>query len=77
MDRTVSEVLRWSVWRRWHQAWAQYHHYRRRGTDEKRVEEGMTVVKVQEEEKAPRNRLEEWEIDVVWGRLELIVVKVG
>jgi hypothetical protein len=37
----------------------------------------MTVVKVQEEEKAPWNRLEEWEIDVVWGRLELIVVKVG
>ena len=23
-------MLRWSAWRRWHQAWARYHHYRRR-----------------------------------------------
>jgi hypothetical protein len=23
-------VLHWSSWRRWHQAWARYHHYRRR-----------------------------------------------
>jgi hypothetical protein len=25
----VEAVLRWSWWRRWHQAWARYYHYRR------------------------------------------------
>ena len=26
-------LLAWSQWRRWHQAWAQYYHYRRRTAD--------------------------------------------
>ena len=30
VERTAGTVLRWSGWRRWHQAWARYHHYRRR-----------------------------------------------
>lgn len=30
VERTAKAVLKWSAWRRWHQAWARYHHYRRR-----------------------------------------------
>ena len=29
-EQQVSCVLAWSQWRRWHQAWARYYHYRRR-----------------------------------------------
>jgi hypothetical protein len=30
VERGAVAILRWSTWRRWHQAWARYHHYRRR-----------------------------------------------
>lgn len=30
VKRGAELVLEWSRWRRWHQAWAQYHHYKRR-----------------------------------------------
>ena len=30
VDHGVTAILAWSTWRRWHQAWARYHHYRRR-----------------------------------------------
>jgi len=30
VERGVTALLRWSWWRRWHQAWARFHHYRRR-----------------------------------------------
>jgi len=33
VERSVTAILAWSQWRRWHQAWAQYHHYRRRTAD--------------------------------------------
>lgn len=51
----------------------QYHHYRRRERDQKGLAEEISVVEEQEEEKAPRNRLEGWDLDVVWERLEPIV----
>jgi Putative transposase of IS4/5 family (DUF4096) len=30
VERSVDTILDWSLWRRWHQAWARYYHYRRR-----------------------------------------------
>jgi hypothetical protein len=30
VERSAAAILRWSRWRRWHQAWARYYHYRRR-----------------------------------------------
>jgi Putative transposase of IS4/5 family (DUF4096) len=30
VERGAAAIVRWSTWRRWHQAWARYHHYRRR-----------------------------------------------
>lgn len=30
VERTARALLGWSHWRRWHQAWARYYHYRRR-----------------------------------------------
>ena len=32
VERTAAALLHWSRWRRWHQAWARYYHYRRRAT---------------------------------------------
>lgn len=31
LHHTVQHVLAWSHWRRWHQTWAKYYHYQRRG----------------------------------------------
>lgn len=30
VERSAEVILHWSTWRRWHQAWARYYHYRRR-----------------------------------------------
>ena len=30
VERSAAAILRWSWWRRTHQAWARYYHYRRR-----------------------------------------------
>jgi len=30
VERSAAAILRWSWWRRWHQAWARFYHYRRR-----------------------------------------------
>jgi transposase len=30
VERSAAAILGWSSWRRWHQAWARYYHYRRR-----------------------------------------------
>jgi hypothetical protein len=33
VERSAAAILRWSWWRRWHQAWARFYHYRRREDD--------------------------------------------
>ena len=50
--------MHWSNWRRWHQAWARYYHYRRR----EKLEQGHTHEQI---EVAASDRT-----DVVWQRLE-------
>jgi hypothetical protein len=58
VERSVQALLDWSNWRRWHQAWARYYHYRRRGNPEVgRVEEQIEV--------AANDKTDE-----VWRRLE-------
>jgi hypothetical protein len=31
LRQTAQQILAWSQWRRWHQAVAQFYHYKRRG----------------------------------------------
>ena len=71
VERGAEAVLAWSRWRRWHQAWAQYYHYKRRNTRD-------TVVLVQPSS-GPTPGLawspgEVGEVDdACWARLEPIV----
>jgi putative transposase of IS4/5 family DUF4096 len=61
VERSVQALLDWSSWRRWHQAWARYYHYRRRGNFEQpRAEEQKQVV--------AKERTDE-----VWQRLEQLL----
>ena len=34
VEQSVEAILGWSWWRRWHQAWARWHHYQRRARAE-------------------------------------------
>jgi transposase len=63
VERTVEAILHWSTWRRWHQAWARYYHYRRR--QNVAAERQTPQVDVPEAEAMPMDV-----IDVVWRRLE-------
>jgi putative transposase of IS4/5 family DUF4096 len=58
VERSVQALLHWSNWRRWHQAWARWYHYRRRDNSlQPRADEQIEV--------AASDRT-----DVVWRRLE-------
>jgi Putative transposase of IS4/5 family (DUF4096) len=57
-ERSAMRLLHWSRWRRWHQAWARYHHYRRR--------QGQAPSAPQQETTTQPPAL----IDVVWHRLQ-------
>jgi transposase len=66
IERSAAAILRWSSWRRWHQAWARYYHYRRReqagGGRERAAPEAAQAAEAQ--------------IDVselVWRRLEQLL----
>jgi Putative transposase of IS4/5 family (DUF4096) len=61
VERTATALLAWSRWRRWHQAWARYHHYRRRESSTPPARDSPTVV-------APSDVLE-----VVWQRLAAVL----
>jgi Putative transposase of IS4/5 family (DUF4096) len=67
--QTVTVVLRWSWWRRWHQAWARYHHYCRRARV-LGVLDDLVVFSDAELEVSPDV------VDVVWCRLELWLAQV-
>jgi hypothetical protein len=56
---SISDVLGWSSWRRWHQAWARYYHYRRR--DGSKEEEQKDVQTTSDQR---------GDTEVVWSRLE-------
>jgi hypothetical protein len=58
VERSAEAILRWSSWRRWHQAWARYYHYRRRGNTEQRPSDEQVEAIASER------------TDVVWRRLE-------
>ena len=59
VERSVTAILAWSQWRRWHQAWARYHHYRRRTVDASAAAPP-----------APAAHPPATQLDVVWERLE-------
>src|SRR5262249_31802114 len=61
-ERSVAALLRWSGWRRWHQAWARYYHYRARAGSGA----GQLVEQTEQTEaEQPTNVIE-----MVWHRLE-------
>jgi transposase len=65
-ERNVEAILHWSMWRRWHQAWARYYHYRGR-------EGEMSERETPEREVAQAQASQMNVIDVVWSRLERLL----
>ena len=65
VERSAALVLRWSWWRRWHQAWAHYYHHRRqeRTLSEPVLEQAQRVSELTPAEPPG-------EIEIVWKRLE-------
>jgi transposase len=64
VERRAAAVLAWSWWRRWHQAWARYYHYRRRQDGAAACHKSLDEVpQGQQAAKMPV-------LDVVWQRLE-------
>jgi putative transposase of IS4/5 family DUF4096 len=63
-ERSAAAILRWSTWRRWHQAWARYYHYRQR-QESAPVRNGSGDEEPQAQQAATVDVL-----DVVWRRLE-------
>jgi hypothetical protein len=62
-ERSAKAILHWSSWRRWHQAWARYYHYRRR-------QSGATE-RFSPEIEARQAQVRQCDVtDVVWSRLE-------
>ena len=57
VERTAAQILRWSQWRRWHQAWARYFHYQRR---KRQVAQDVPAA-----EPPPQSNT----LEVVWQRL--------
>jgi len=68
VERSARAILRWSWWRRWHQAWARYYHYRRRsGAGE---EQHPPVAP------APAVARQLDVTEVVWSRLEPLLPRM-
>jgi transposase len=66
VERGAAALLRWSSWRRWHQAWARYHHYRRR--------EGAAPARHPSAEAVQHAPVRQIAVtDVVWRRLEALL----
>jgi hypothetical protein len=63
VERSAVLVLRWSWWRRWHQAWARFYHYRRQ---ERSLAEGSRPQLCSQAAQAKQADM----IDLVWERLE-------
>jgi Putative transposase of IS4/5 family (DUF4096) len=62
VERSAAVLVQWSNWRRWHQGWARWHHYRKRAGGG--VERQTAVAEyVQEEQQMP-------DLQEVWRRLE-------
>lgn len=60
VPHSATQLVRWSQWRRWHQAWARYYHYRRRD---------VGVDQPESERTAPAAPT----LELVWQRLEGIL----
>lgn len=71
VERGIEAILRWSTWRRWHQAWARYHYYRRR---EKRIPSERSAEASEREAAATLGAVDEHEgidlVEEIWQRLQ-------
>lgn len=71
VERSAEKVLGWSCWRRWHQAWARFYHYRHQ---ERKLSE-PALQQVQGASEPPLVELQPAEpppdeVEIVWKRLE-------
>ena len=70
VERSVAAILRWSTWRRWHQAWARYYHYRRR-------KDGTPARNEPSDDGGQAQPVAEGHVlEVVWQRLERLLPPV-
>jgi transposase len=66
VERSAAAILRWSCWRRWHQAWARYYHYRRR--------QSAATEREKPEGEARQGVARQIDVtEVVWRRLEQLL----
>lgn len=71
VERGAAHVLRWSCWRRWHQAWARFYHYRHqeRKLSEAAPEGVQGASEPAVDEQQPGEPPPD-EVEIVWKRLE-------
>jgi hypothetical protein len=74
LERSAAALLRWSTWRRWHQAWARYHHYRRREEPQHLGASAQTSAALAHDtggtvDAPSANKL----IEVIWQRLQKLL----
>ncbi len=62
VERSAAALVHWSNWRRWHQAWARYYHYRKRAGG--LVDRQAAVAECEEQAQQVPDTQE------VWRRLE-------
>jgi hypothetical protein len=74
VERSAAAILRWSHWRRWHQAWARYYHYRRRKEERQPDFCPEASEEVASSAVGAVDVLEASElVEVVWQRLQLLL----
>jgi Putative transposase of IS4/5 family (DUF4096) len=66
VERSAAAILEWSNWRRWHQAWARYYHYRRH--PQAATQPRAAPAASEGAQTAPPDVLE-----LVWCRLEVML----
>jgi len=65
VERSAQALLEWSNWRRWHQGWARWHHYRKR--EQSAAQQRAAAAEGEGQEQQARDAEE------AWSRLERVL----
>jgi transposase len=71
IEESAEMVLHWSNWRRWHQAWARYYHYRRHQRQE--VERAAPQTATVERAVVASGAQQHEQTALVWQRLSTLL----